>query len=207
MLFTFGCDELTISDWTFQLSPGGQPAPATDTTKAVPPIFMMKFYPGESIASLVDDTRLWSQPDTFNTTLSPTQPYTADEAQAYLQKMIAEATAAVYPNGTDQPPDKDSLYWNFYQVVNDPTFNGILAVNCNMELDSLPTAIKAVLGGMQDPDISAFRVHHVGVAINNTDPNQSEPTLGKSSMFALGSRLRSHAAFRGPGERRRRRLV
>jgi len=172
-LFDFSASDLTIGDWTFNLSPGGLAGPAPDHT---PPIFMMKFYPGVTIQDLVNDTRLWSQPETFNS--SP------DKVQAYLQKVIADAKASVFPNGQPQP-DKDSLYWNFYQTVTDPAFNGILAVNCNMELNLLPAAIRAVLGGMTDPGIAGFRVHHVGVAINNTSPKEPKPKLARSAMFAL----------------------
>ena len=75
----------------------------------------------------------------------------------------------MFPDGGSKP-DKTSLFSNFYQTVTHSTFNGILAVNCNMQLDQLPPAIRAVLGGMKDPGIAGFRVHHVGVAINNTDP-------------------------------------
>ncbi|GLS22431.1 hypothetical protein GCM10007874_54490 [Labrys miyagiensis] len=174
-LFDFTNDKLEIGDWTFNLSPGGLAAPG-----GTPPIFMLKFYPGETIEELVTDTRLWSQPDTFNKT------FTATCTQTYLQKLIAEAKASVFPGGSKQP-DTTSLYWNFYQTVTDPTFNGILAVNCNMQLDDLPTAVRAVLGGMTDPGIAGFRVHHVGIAINNTDsdPSQTLPKLAQSATFAL----------------------
>jgi len=174
-LFDFTNDKLEIGDWTFDLSSGGRSAP-----DGTPPIFMMKFYPGETIEQLVADTRLWSQPDTFNKT------FTAAAAQTYLQTLIAEAKASVFPNGGSQP-DTTSLYWNFYQTVTDPTFNGVLAVNCNMQLDELPTAVRAVLGGMTDPGIAGFRVHHVGIAINNTDadPTQTAPKLAQSATFAL----------------------
>lgn len=173
-LFGFAQSNLTIGDWTFDLSPGGLAAP-----DGTPPIFLMKFYPDVAITDLVDDIRLWSQPDTFNTA-----PFSASDAQAFLQKTIADAKAAVFPDGATEP-DTDSLYWTFYQTVTDPAFSGILAVNCNMQLDTLPGAIRAVLGGMKDPGIPGFRVHHVGVAINNTDPNNPAPTLARSATFAL----------------------
>lgn len=189
-LFAFdGPDQtINIAGWPFSLSPAG--TPATDGT---PPILILKFYPGQSISSLVNDINLWSQPGTFNTT------YTASQAKAYIQKLIQEACESVYgagncPNGTPTgKPDTSSLYYNFYQVVNDPQFSGLLALNCNMQLDSLPTAIRAVTGGMTYPDkngnpvsnIAAFRVHHVGVQINDTDPNNPNPSLATSSLFGL----------------------
>ena len=179
---------LNIADWLFELAPDG-PASSDDKT---PPIMILKFYHQQSIASLVADPALWSQPDIFNVS-----PFDASKAQAYLQTLIEEACEAVYGEGKCEDgnpqegatPDKDSLYYNFYQAVTDPNFSGILAVNCNMQLNALPPAIRAVLGGMTKADgssnIDAFRVHHVGVQINDTSPDSPTPTLAQSSLFGL----------------------
>ncbi len=164
-LFLFDDRYLEIGDWTFDLSPAGLPAP---DEKKTPPIFIMKFYPGKSIEDLIAAPSLWSQPDTFNVA------HPATEIQQYLQGVIQAADEA-----------DDELYENFLATVRDPNFSGILVVNCNIQLDSLPAAIKAVLGGMKVPGIAAFRAHHVGIAINDTDPDADEPTLAKSSMFGL----------------------
>ena len=100
-----------------------------------------------------------------------------------LQRQVYSASQARLSQSRSSRPrakadvdknDENSLYCNFYQTVTDPAFSGILAVNCNMQLDLLPPAIRAVLGGMKDPGIAGFRVHHVGVAINDTDP--AKPT-------------------------------
>ncbi|OYY91519.1 MAG: hypothetical protein B7Y45_02885 [Sphingomonas sp. 28-66-16] len=178
-LFDFaGTDQqINIAGWPFALSPTG-----TRSKDGVPPIVMMKFYPGQSIKDLVADTSLWSQADTFNG-----GDFTAEQAQTYVSDLIEAAGAAVDQDGPT------SLYYNFYQVVTDPDWSGLLAVNANMELNSLPTAIKAVTGGMTYPDsdgkpvsnIDAFRVHHVGVSINDTDPAGATPTLSQSSLFGL----------------------
>ncbi|WP_420130415.1 hypothetical protein [Longimicrobium sp.] len=189
-LFDFSNDGLNIAGWPFSLSPDG-----TADENGVPPIFMLKFYPGQSIADLVNDTSLWSQAFTFNNN----PDFKPDAAQAYIQEQIQKACESVYgagncPSGgtpTGQP-DTSSLYWNFYQVVTDPAFSGVLALNANMQLNNLPPAIRAVTGGMTRPgddgpesNIQAFRVHHVGVAINDTDPDATIPTLAQSSLFGL----------------------
>ncbi len=193
-LFDFaGFDQtVNIAGWPFSLSPDG-----TRSSDGTPPIVILKFYPGQSIASLVADTSLWSQAATFNTS----QGFTSDDAQAYIQKQIQNACEAVYgagncPDGDPSgQPDTSSLYYNFYKVVTDPNFSGMLALNCNMQLESLPIAIKAVTGGMTVPaanpgdppvsNIDAFRVHHVGVSINDTEPGSTTPTLAQSSFFGL----------------------
>jgi large repetitive protein len=194
-LFEFAgvSQRINIADWIFNLTPDGTKSSDAEKT---PPILILKFYPGASIASLVNDMRFWSLPDIFNT-----PDFKATQAQAYLQNMIQDACSAVYkgqctdgsPNGGAKP-DTSSLYYNFYQVVTDPNFSGLLAVNCNMELDDLPLAIRAILGGMTKTppgggppvsNIDAFRVHHVGVQINDTDPQSTTPTLTQSSLFGL----------------------
>lgn len=188
-LFDFTHDGLNIAGWPFSLSPDG-----TAAADGTPPIFILKFYPGQSIAELVNDTSLWSQAWTFNDNPS----FTPTDAQTYIQGQIQKACESVYgegncPGGTGKgTADTSSLYYNFYNVVHDPAFSGVLALNANMQLNQLPPAIRAVTGGMTVPgkdgpvsNIQAFRVHHVGVAINDTDPAATTPTLAQSSLFGL----------------------
>jgi hypothetical protein len=163
----FGFDDaVNIGGWPFRLSPTG-----THNSDGVPPIVILKFYPGQSISNLVNDPSLWSQADTFNTSAG----FSTKQAQTYIRDLIQSAGN----------PDPSSLYYNFVEVVSDPNFSGMLALNCNMQLNSLPTAIRAVTGGMIKPGIDAFRAHHVGVAINDTEPGESTPTLAQSAFFAL----------------------
>ena len=192
-LFQFaGPDQtINIAGWPFSLSPTGTPASDSDKT---PPILILKFYPGQSIASLVSNISLWSQPNVFN---GP--HYTATQAQTYIAGLIQQACEDVYgpkncPDGKPSgQPDTTSLYYNFYRFVTDPEFSGLLALNCNMQLNALPAAIRAVTGGMTKPgpdgkpvsNIDSFRVHHVGVQINDTAPEHKTPTLAQSSLFGL----------------------
>lgn len=190
-LFDFAGSDQTvdIADWLFSLSPDG-----TQSSDKVPPILILKFYDGLSISQLVDSVNLWSQADTFN----DPNGYTATQAQQYLQGVIQQACESVYgagncPDGIPSgQPDTNSLYYNFYQIVTDPQFSGVLGVNCNIQLNNLPSAIKAVLGGMTTEkdgqrvsNIDAFRAHHVGVQINNTTPQSATPTLEQSALFGL----------------------
>jgi len=179
--FTGSNQQLDIADWIFSLSPDG-----TKSSDGTPPILMLKFYPGQSISDLVEDVSLWSSPNAFNVA-----PFEATDAQTYLQDLIQAAHDQVYGEGGDTP-DTSSNYYNFYQTVTDPEFTGVLAVNCNLQLNTLPDAIRAVLGGMtrtvddqRVSNIDAFRAHHVGIQINDTDPDSAQPTLSQSSLFGL----------------------
>lgn len=175
-------DEVNIADWIFSLSPGGQAGPALGKTAppilqgvSVPPILILKFHKGASISDLYSSLGAWTQPTTFN----DPNGFTADQAQAYIGMQIDAARAAVAKDGAD------SIYSNFIAVVDDPNFNGMLALNCNLQLNDLPGAIKGVLGGMKDPTIEAFRAHHVGVAINDTQPQSPDLVMTQSALFGL----------------------
>lgn len=190
-LFDFADNDQTIdiADWFFSLSPDGTPS-----SDNVPPILILKFYDNMSIADLVGNVNLWSQANTFN---NP-QTFSATQAQTYLQGVIQQACESVYgtgncPDGVPSgQPNTASLYYDFYQKVTDNQFSGIISVNCNIQLNNLPPAIKGVLGGMTTvkngervSNIDAFRAHHVGVQINNTNPSSSTPTLEQSALFGL----------------------
>ena len=171
-------DLVDISGWAFALDPDGTADP-----DGVPPVLILKFYKDKSIKDLVEDASLWSAPDTFNANPSGADPSnSAPNIQAYLREVISTAEAAV-------EADQTSVYANFVATVNSTSFTGMLAVNSNLRLDDLPDAIKALLGGMVKEDgssnIAAFRAHHVGVQISDTDSSLETPTLTQSAYFAL----------------------
>jgi|GEM_PF-2361484 len=175
--------QIEVADWLFDLSPEGLAGPAGN-----PPILLFKFYDGRSITELVDDLALWSEPDTFNGDAAAIQSFLQAGIQAACEKVYGAGNC---PNGpaVGAQPDTGSLYYPFWQAVTDPSFAGLLAVNCNISLEDLPGAIKSVLGGMRKADgtsnIEAFRAHHVGVQINDTKADAAMPQLGKSSLFGL----------------------
>jgi hypothetical protein len=183
-LFSFApsdpANQVTIADWLFSLSPDGTRSPSSaDWPNGVPPILILKFYHGQSISDLVGtgaspNIGTWTSPDVFNDPAA----FTAANAQTYIAETIKAANDAVAADAT-------SMYANFASIVNDPAFSGLVALNCNLVLNDLPAAIKGILGGMLDPTISAFRAHHVGVAINDTDPGSSSLLLVASSLFGL----------------------
>lgn len=165
-LFTFGDTDATVelSDWFFDLQLQGQ------DPDGVPPILLLKFFRDKSIKELVDDQSLWTDATTFSGNPS--------ERQEQLKKIIEEAEAE----------GVNSVYANFIEIVNDPAFAGLLAINTALKLEDLPPVIRALLGGMTKEDgtsnIAAFRAHHVGVKISDTG-NSSDVKLDSSSIFAL----------------------
>jgi hypothetical protein len=177
--FSFaGVDQrLDIADWVFDLSPEGTPSPDGQA-----PVLILKLYDGRSIAELVADSSLWSFPDVFN----------ADPAQTrtYVQGVIEDARLAVFGDG--QTPDTRSIYYPFWQAVTSPDFTGLLSLDAVISLGEIPAAIRALLGGMtktvdgeRRSNVDAFRAHHVGIQINDTDPGSSTLQLSNSALFGL----------------------
>ncbi|MFT4926169.1 MAG: hypothetical protein ACI8WB_002267 [Phenylobacterium sp.] len=171
-LFDFAKDKVDLNDWVFKLDPAGAVSP-----DGTPPILLLKFYDGKSIEQLVNDVSLWGDAKSFND-----QP---NQIQQFMQKHIADAKAKV-------EKDAKSIYSSFVDVVTSSQFNGLLALNVNLALDQLPPPIRALLGGMTKTvngqlmsNIDAFRVHHIGVAISDTDSSSAEPQLNASAYFAL----------------------
>lgn len=173
-LFSFDAADATVelADWFFDLRlKGADPA-------GVPPIIILKFFRDKSIKELVQDQSIWEAAPTFSSA-----PATR---QQDILKIIAEAEAAVEKEG------RSSIYHNFVQVVNDPQFTGLLALNTALDLQDLPAVIKALLGGMVRDDengqtvsnVDAFRAHHLGVSISDTGADETV-TLDSSSIFAL----------------------
>ncbi len=173
-LFNFDTADATVelADWLFDLRlQGADP-------DGVPPIIILKFFRDRSIKELAQDQSIWEAAHTFSS-----DPSTR---QTDILKIITKAEAAVDKEG------RSSIYYNFVQVVNDPNFTGLLALNTALDLQDLPAVIKALMGGMvrEDKDgntvsnVDAFRAHHVGVSISDTGTGDSV-TLDSSSIFAL----------------------
>jgi hypothetical protein len=170
--FTGPSASVTISDWVFNLALAhAPPDPATNVPQ---PILIFKLYPGRSIADLVDDVQQWTSPSTFN----------ADPVhiQSTIEGIIDTALAEV-------ADDPSSIFANFCTVVNDPAWTGVLALNGGIDVQDLPPAIRALLGGMVDNRGTSlidtnFFAHHVGVPINDTQ-DSATPALSQSSLFAV----------------------
>src|SRR5690606_37931879 len=132
-----------------------------------------------------NDTSLWSESGIF---VGDAASITS--TQAYIQGVIEDARKQVF--GDSSVPDTSSIYYPFWQAVTSDAFTGILSLNANIQLTTLPPAIRAVLGGMtaekdgvRVSNIDAFRAHHVGIEINDTDPKQPLLGLSQSSLFGL----------------------
>lgn len=158
-LFTVSGD-IAMDGWAFTVN-------LTEPDPSAPPILILKFY-SRSVQDLVGVISNWSGPTVFNA-----HPVAA---QTQIQAILAAAQADVTKNG------QASLYWDFLQTVQDPNWNGVLALNALV--DVVPPVIQGALVGV---DQSAFRAHHFGMSISDVNPPTSHGvlTINRSSLFGL----------------------
>ncbi|MBV9407267.1 MAG: hypothetical protein JO164_00485, partial [Candidatus Eremiobacteraeota bacterium] len=146
---------LTAAGYVFDLSPYSWSAYRT--------ILIFKFANGR-LRDLVDDTTTWANPTTFNASVPA--------VQQQLQATIAAA----------DPADPDMQYF-VETVLDDPGWNGILALSARVPLDGLPQELAGLAAGI---DPAEFVAHHVGITVTPIVP---DPTLGlaakPSTIFGL----------------------
>lgn len=159
---------LEIQDWVFDLDPEQWERHGT--------IVVIKNC-DRSLADLVDDVGTWVLAEEFNR--SP------DLTQRELERIIADAKER-HDSATGQDGDgaSASSYDYFVQtVVDDPTWNGVLFLNCLVPPAELPEELRDLAPGL---DEERFFAHHLG--INQTvvtSESLSSDSTGNSSLFGL----------------------
>lgn len=145
-----------IADWQFDLSPYQWNSYKT--------ILIFKFF-DRSINELINNPSLWMQGQTFNADLKATQQQ--------IQQTIQAAQAAVAT---------ETSFRNFVDLVANPQWNGVLALNVRTPLDGLPEALEGIAAGI---DVSKFFAHHVGINISPVKRSGTTLAVQESSMFGL----------------------
>ena len=138
-------------------------------------VLIFKFCKG-SLYSRVQNPQLWTNSTDFNET----------EGDYGLNSLSSWLTAYV-ETGINQATDPDFSY--FAQIVQDPTWNGVLALKTDIDLQNFPQGLQGLLAGI---DQSQFNAHHFGVNVNQAIVQENETTKtlelsleDKSSMFGL----------------------
>lgn len=140
-------------------------------------IVIFKFGTGSLIDRIKDKT-LWTQPGLFNDTarIPALQEWILqyiDDARKEVEEGVQSASEAIQDEGIAR----------FLQCVDDPNWNGILALKVTLELNELPDAIKSILAGI---DLDRFAAHHFGVEVNKFEVQDGKLKKEvKSSLFGL----------------------
>ncbi|PTR14385.1 hypothetical protein C8R31_10657 [Nitrosospira sp. Nsp2] len=143
--------------WEFDLSPWRWAEHQT--------ILIFKFC-NKKLSQAAADPSQWSAGDAFNAN-------TAAMAQQ-IGQIIVDAR-------TRQQTDTDLTYF-VDTVLDDPSWNGIIALNALVPLSGLPEQMRALAAGI---DPAAFKAHHVGVSVTPVTPGAQSFTAAPSSIFGL----------------------
>lgn len=145
--------------WTFNLEAEKWRKQAGSQT-----ILILKFN-HLSIEELAKETAAWASPHTFN------------ENPAEVSKEIVRTIEDAQEKHRNDPD-----FAAFLSAVEDPSWNGVLALNVECPLEKLPSQLAGLAAGI-DPE--AFYAHHLGIALSKIDAGKPELGNEDSSIFGL----------------------
>ncbi len=132
-------------------------------------VLIFKFGEG-SVADRVRDVRTWTDPHNFNLTEDDNLKQLSDWLVAYIEDARERAKA-------------DAAFANFVELVDNPAWNGILALNVTIGLSDFPPELKGLLAGI---DLNRFSAHHFGIDVNFVQSDGGELIMEpQSSLFGL----------------------
>lgn len=135
-------------------------------------VLIFKFCQG-TVADRVKNPKLWTNQEAFNETADVGLLTLASWLSDYVQRGIDAAEQVGDPN-----------YATFSRIVQDPSWNGILALRTDIDPKGFPPDLQGVLGGI---DLSRFKAHHFGINVNRiaTHPDGTLAAPATSSLFGL----------------------
>ena len=156
-------ESITIDNWPFTIDVGSPPAGNSFRN-----VMIFKFGSGK-LLDKIKSSAGWTAPGNFND-----KP---DDVANFLRDFCATAIQNVQ-TGTD------TSFANFVDIIQSETWSGILALNVNVPLGSLPDQLLGLAAGL---DASEFRAHHIGVNVSKIQQNANGGFTmpGTSSMFGL----------------------
>ena len=162
-------NHLTIAGWPFTFNVG-QNQRLGDYSN----VLIFKFC-NESILERIQNPALWTQPKDFNGAKGPNpSDLELQLTSRWLQDYINDAI----DNQSDNP-----YFREFIRIVQNPRWNGVLALKTDIDPDALPPELQGLVGGI---DLARFNAHHVGMEINQVQNQGGELTYKeKSSLFGL----------------------
>jgi hypothetical protein len=156
-------NRIAIQGWVFNLDPREWERHGT--------IVLIKNC-DHTVAELIDDVGTWALPEEFNSAPSLTQQS--------LEQIIADARHEAAKSREQETATESSYHYFVNTVVDDPTWNGVLFLNCFVPPADLPAELSDLAAGL---DEQLFFAHHLG--INQTAVRGADLSTGNSSLFGL----------------------
>jgi hypothetical protein len=174
-------DKIAIADWPFILNIA-QEKTDSNTSEEFTNIMIFKFC-SKSIEDRIADSTLWTDPTTFNT--KNTIPQLIKWIQDYIET-ARKSISFVSNNKSENTASSIQAqgFQQFIDIIEDPNWHGVISLQVTLDLESLPSEIKAILAGI---DTSRFAAHHLGIEANQikTNENNQLDTDFKSSLFGM----------------------
>jgi hypothetical protein len=153
-------NKITIADWPFTINVGKGSEQGNFGN-----VLIFKFAEG-SLESRVKDTKSWSNASTFN-----------------QYPLLVSNWISSFIESTKLSAQTDPRYNNFLQIVQNPLWNGILALKVDIGVQNFPDDLKGLLAGIKRDE---FYAHHFGLEVNFIEPDlKGQLSLPKSSLFGL----------------------
>lgn len=154
-------NKITIADWPFTIRAG-----KGSDTGSFSNILIFKFASG-TLEERIKDSKSWSSASVFN------------ENPILVSRWIS-----AYIESAKLNAQNNYRFKNFVEIVQNPAWSGILALQVDIGVDTFPEDLKGLLAGI---DRDQFFAHHFGIEVNFVKPDEQtgELKLPKSSLFGL----------------------
>lgn len=154
-------NKITIADWPFTIRTGK----GSDTGN-FSNILIFKFASG-SLEERINDPKSWSSANVFNE-----------------NPMLVSRWISAYIESAKLNAQNNYRFRNFVEIVQNPAWSGILALQVDIGVETFPDDLKGLLAGIGQ---SQFFAHHFGIEVNfvKPDPQTGQLKLPRSSLFGL----------------------
>jgi hypothetical protein len=153
-------NEISVGGFNFQLDVGKDP-----NTGEIGTLLIFKFNTSASLAQLAEQPNLWAGVSSFVSDV--------DDAQAVILDAIKVAKSNAGAQGNP--------FGYFNQIAHDPSWSGILALNCAINGNGMPLDFQMLLGGIK----GQLRAHHFGIETNKVHSGSVDVGLSQSSLFGV----------------------
>jgi len=161
--------ELSIAGWPFTFNTGQNQRLGEYSN-----VLIFKFC-NESIQERAKDPSLWTQPKDFNGAKGPDP---SDLELQLISRWLQDYLSDAIDNQSDNP-----YFQDFIRIVQNPRWNGVLALKTDIRPDGMPPELQGLVGGI---DLARFNAHHVGMEINQVQNQGGQLSYKeKSSLFGL----------------------
>lgn len=173
-------NKMSIEDWPFDLNVG-----TSNTYADYNNVLIFKFCQG-SIIDRVKNPKEWTQANAFNIDKDNTDPNAAYNqlvaVSSWLQDYLQAAEDAYNAALLNPASGQLEYYQKFHSIINDPNWNGILALKATIDLKEFPQQLKGLISGI---NLKNFYAHHFGIEVNRVDASGVITMDPVSSLFGL----------------------